>query len=229
MSFAENARQNITLGFAVCTIGLLGFVGPSIASETDQPHQSLASLQSQLKVGDVVFVQVLPLPFRKVSEATNSWVNHVGIVVDTSGGEPIVAESKFPLSTHTPLSKFVGRSADGRVATRRLHTPITVEQQQAIASESRKRLGKLYDTGFNLDSSRQFCSKFVHQVVLDSTGQRIGDKESFQQLLTSNPDAKLGFWKLWFFGQIPWDRTTLTPASLYRSPALQTAFDGRVI
>jgi Permuted papain-like amidase enzyme, YaeF/YiiX, C92 family len=229
MSIAENTRQNIARGITVCAIGLLGLVGSSIASEVDRPQQPLATLQSQLKVGDVVFVQVQPLPFRKVSEATNSWVNHVGIVVDTSGSEPVVAESKFPLSTHTPLSKFVGRSADGRVAIRRLNTPISDEQQQAIANESRKRLGKFYDTGFNLNSDRQFCSKFVHQVVLESTGQSIGEKENFQQLLTSNPNAKLGFWKLWFFGQIPWERTTLTPASLYRSPALLTTFDGRVI
>lgn len=193
------------------------------------PSHRLATLQPHLKVGDVVFVQVLPLPFRKVAEATDSWVNHVGIVVDTTGREPVVAESKFPLSVRTPLSRFVGRSADGRVAIRRLSTPVTCEQQSAIAAESRKRLGKLYDTGFNLHSQRQFCSKFVHEVLLHATGQHIGKKESFHQLLVSNPNARQGFWKLWFFGQIPWSRTTLTPASLYRSPVLQTTFDGHVI
>jgi len=33
----------------------------------------------------------------------------------------------------------------------------------------------------------------------------------------------------YFFGSIPWNRETVTPASLLRSPALRTVFDGIVV
>lgn len=48
----------------------------------------------------------------------------------------------------------------------------------------------------------------------------IGDVETFEELLNSNPNAKLTFWKLWFLGSIPWERKTVTPASLWQHPNL---------
>ena len=38
--------------------------------------------------------------------------------------------------------------------------------------------------------------------------------------LNSNPNAKLTFWKFWFLGSIPWERKTVTPASLWHHPGL---------
>ncbi|MBZ8143709.1 hypothetical protein CLD22_28325, partial [Rubrivivax gelatinosus] len=44
---------------------------------------SATSLAPGLGVGDIVFIRVRARPFREVARATNSWTNHVGIVVDT--------------------------------------------------------------------------------------------------------------------------------------------------
>jgi hypothetical protein len=55
-----------------------------------------------MKVGDLVFIRVGVRPFLEVADATDSWTNHVGIVVDTSGAEPVIGESTFPLSRRTP-------------------------------------------------------------------------------------------------------------------------------
>lgn len=189
---------------------------------------SFADLNRQLRAGDVVFIHVTPLPFEKVSEATKSWINHVGVVIDVSGSEAIVAESTFPFSRTTPVSKFVARSEHGRVAVGRLTTPPNDEQAKAISVASRSRMGIFYDTGFNLHSRRQYCSRFVREVLREATGVELGDVESFGTLLASNPDTDLGFWRLWFFGRIPWARKTVTPASLYRSEQLNPVFDGRI-
>ncbi|MGG8911162.1 hypothetical protein ACQ9AK_07555, partial [Escherichia coli] len=35
-----------------------------------------------------------------------------------------------------------------------------------------------------------------------------------------HPNAKLTFWKFWFLGSIPWERKTVTPASLWHHPGL---------
>jgi Permuted papain-like amidase enzyme, YaeF/YiiX, C92 family len=183
-------------------------------------------LARQVRVGDVVFIRVPQRPFLEVADATLTWTNHVGIVVTTNGREPVVAESTFPVSKLTPLTQFVDRSEAGRVAVMRLHEPLTALQQRGVYEAAEKRLGVLYDTGFDFRSSRQFCAKYVHEVLAEATGHPVGDVQSFEQLLQLNPDAKLGFWKLWFFGRIPWQRQTMSPVAIMNSPLLGEVFDG---
>ena len=45
------------------------------------------------------------------------------------------------------------------------------------------------------------------------------------ELLARNPDSPLPFWRAWYFGRIPWRRSTVTPASLYASPRLATIYE----
>jgi len=99
------------------------------------------------------------------------------------------------------------------------------ERQRLVAAADR-RLGRFYDTGFNLRSRRQFCSRYVREVLREATGTEVGEVETFQQLLARRPGTRLGFWKLWYFGSIPWQRETVTPASVLASPALRVVFDG---
>lgn len=188
---------------------------------------SVRALVPGLNVGDVVFIRVGARPFREVAAATGSWTNHVGIVIDAAGEEPLIAESTFPLSRTTTLSKFVARSEAGRVAVARLKAPLTSEQQQRIVAAAERRRGVFYDTGFDLHSRRQFCSRYVREVMAEATGIRLGEVETFATLLSRQPQTELGFWRLWYFGQIPWQRETVTPASLMHSAELLTVFDGR--
>lgn len=186
-------------------------------------------LARTLQVGDVVFIQVPWLLFRKVGEATGSWTNHVGIVVDTSGPEPVIAESRLFRAGTASLSEFVARSQDGRLALRRPTVALTPRQQDAIVRAAQARYGRWYDTGFDLQSSRQFCSRFVYEVLREGAGQEVGRVQRFSELLAQRPEADQRFWRVWFFGRIPWDRQTITPASQLHSPALETLFDGYTI
>ena len=190
---------------------------------------TLDALAATLSVGDVVFIRVPAKPFREVAAATGSWTNHVGIVVGTADGQPLIGESKFPRSRLTPLADFVARSEGGRVAVARLAGGLSAEQQQAVFDAAGKRIGVYYDTGFDLHSaSRQFCSRYVREVLLEATGTRVGEVETFATLLMRRPETDLSFWKLWYFGRIPWQRETVTPASVLNSPALRRVFDGVV-
>jgi Permuted papain-like amidase enzyme, YaeF/YiiX, C92 family len=179
-----------------------------------------------LCVGDLVFIRVSALPFRWVSRATGSWTNHVGVVIHVDGKEPVIAESRFPLSCTTPLSRFIGRSEGGRVAITRLKTPLTESQKHRVRVAANRRLGIFYDSGFNLHSRRQFCSRYVREVVGEATGTSIGEVQTFATLLSLQPQSSLGFWRLWYFGRIPWNRETVSPANLLRSLELTTVFDG---
>ncbi|MDB5815614.1 MAG: hypothetical protein JWN23_2731 [Rhodocyclales bacterium] len=90
------------------------------------------------------------------------------------------------------------------------------------------RLGILYHPGFKLRSKRQFCSKFVHEVYAEALAEELGSIETFDELLRKNPAVPTGFWRLWFFGRIPWSRETITPTSLYRSPRMRTIADSHM-
>ena len=206
----------------------------SAVETADAPIQestmSVDTLAPRLRVGDLVFIRVPARPFREVAAATGSWTNHVGIVVGTDDdGEALIGESTFPFSRTTKLSRFVARSEGERVAVARLANELSAEQQEAIVEAARKRAGIFYDTGFNLHSRRQFCSRYVREVLLEATGAAVGEIETFAQLLSRQPGVDLGFWKLWYFGRIPWQRETVTPASVLESRELRLVFDGVVI
>ncbi len=202
--------------------------GQNIGVTKIQTAANFQQLASELEVGDVVFIHVSALPFEKISSTTDSWTNHVGIVVDVSDKEPVIGESRVPFSGTTTLSRFVGRSDAGRVEVRRLNTPLTVQQKNNVLLAAKKRSRILYDTGFNLHSNRQFCSRYVREILEEATGISAGKVENFKTLLKNNPNTDLKFWKIWYFGKIPWERETVSPGSLLKSEAMYTLFDGNV-
>lgn len=209
---------------------LVGMQAAAVA-QTEPPSGTQARIQiaspgKQLMVGDVIFIRVSALPFKKVAGTTMSWTNHVGIVADVSGKEPLIAESTFPLSRTTTWSRFVERSERGRVAVGRLGQPLDQQQRSKLAKAAAARAGILYDTGFDLHSRGQFCSRYVREVLNDATGVQLGQVESFSVLLKNNPQADLSFWRAWYFGYIPWQRETVTPASLLNDARLHIIFDG---
>lgn len=189
---------------------------------------TIHALSTRLAVGDIVFIRIPILPFQKIATTTGSWTNHVGLVIDRSCAEPVIGESRFPLSGATSLSRFIARSESGRVAVCRLNVTITPQQRRNVLAAANNRTGILYDTGFDFYSQRQFCSRFVREVLEEATGTQVGEIESFSRLLARNPNADIGFWRLWYFGLIPWQRKTVTPASLLQSHSVHTIFDGFV-
>jgi Permuted papain-like amidase enzyme, YaeF/YiiX, C92 family len=185
-------------------------------------------LESTLHIGDLVFTRINALPFRQIAHVTGSWTNHVGIVVALDSARAVVAESRIPISCFTSFRNFVARSSQGRVAILRLPWSLSEEEIRRLQRAARRRLGRLYDTGFNLRSHRQFCSRFVREVLEEATGAVLGELTTFSELLERNPDTDLRLWKIWYFGRIPWERTTITPASLYMSSSLEVVFDGQL-
>jgi hypothetical protein len=220
-------RWGLTLLLAlVSAFGALAHVGGLAGQRTNQEHHVLdGSLPPELDVGDVIFIRVSAKPFREVAAATNSWTNHVGIVVAIDGEEPLIGESTFPVSRTTTLSKFVARSQNSRYVVARLKTELSSNDQQRLIMAAKRRTGILYDTGFNLHSPRQFCSRYVREVLSEATGVNVGEVQTFADLLKQQPGVNLDFWKVWYFGHIPWERETVTPASLLQSPALRIVFD----
>ena len=219
-----NRRLLLLFLFSVLTLGACKFEVCGALPET-----RMKELNQKLQVGDVIFVHVKSEPFASVALATRTWTNHVGVVVDVSGDEAVVAESTLPVSRTTRLSRFIG-SADGghRVAVSRLNATLDERQKAVVRSASERRLGIEYDTGFDLSSSKMFCSKFVREVLAEASGVDIGETQTLKALFDANQGISLDFWRSYFKGDILWARQTVTPASLYQSKKMQRVFDGKI-
>ena len=178
-----------------------------------------------LREGDIIFIRVRSALYRKVAETSRSWESHVGIIFRNPDSAWTVAESTIPVSKFTPLEKFVTRSENGRFSIRRLRADLSHEDVLRLRVAAESRMGKLYHLGFKYDSPRLFCSKLVYDSYLESTGTGVGRLETFRALLTANPAAPLWFWRIWFFGRIPWERRCVTTTSQIQSARLVTVFD----
>ncbi len=201
----------------------------AVAARANLDEQTFqAVVASKPAVGDIVFTRIGGPIFTRVAETTQSWTSHVGIIVDYQQGDWIVAESGIPFVRRTPLRKFLDRSVDGKFSIRRLKSEPTDGEKRAMVRFADSQMGKLYSLGFDLESQNTFCSKFVHDVVIEGTHQPVGEVETFDHLLHRNPDAPLWFWRAWFLGFIPWHRTTITPASEMNSPLLRVVTQNNV-
>lgn len=210
------------------TGGLL-FVALAVTARANLDQQTYSRVvASKPALGDIVFARIGGPIFSRVATTTQSWTSHVGIIVDYQHGDWIVAESGIPCVRKTPLRKFLGHSEDQEFSILRLRTEPTEEQKQAMLKFADSQMGKFYSLGFDLQSRKTFCSKFVHDVVFEGTHQSIGEIETFDHLLHRNPGAPLTFWHAWFFGFIPWQRTTITPASELNSQLLRVVIQNHV-
>lgn len=188
-----------------------------------QLDQLEAQVRENLKEGDILFISINAFLYKQVARGTGSWCSHVGFVVREQG-EWYVLESAVPVVKRSPLRKYLARTCNNEVAIRRLKSGVSAAQVELLKVEAQKRMGTFYHLGFHFDSKRQFCSKFVHECFRDALGVKLGKVETLEGLLEQNPQASVGFWRAWYFGFIPWQRRTLTPASQLADDALETIF-----
>jgi hypothetical protein len=222
---------------ATCHAGTYSTVDPSASlthrinpRETTTPGAtSLQGALPLLQDGDLIFITTNGPIFRHVSETTGSWETHVGILFHDGRKGWLVAESVLPVSKFTPLERFVSRSTRQRFLVSRLRTGLTDEGRAGLYRSAALRMGKSYTLGFNYDSRRLYCSKFVHDVYAEALGCEVGQLETFREIIQANPNAPLKFWKFWFLGHIPWERRCITTTSVLRSENFRTVFDSEVV
>lgn len=176
--------------------------------------------ESNLRDGDLVFFGLSSFVFKELAEATNTWTSHVGIVYQESSGVWIVAEGVVPVSRKIKFCDFISRGYKNYFEVYRLKSTFPENKKHELISEINKWMGKLYDPGFNFEGPRVFCSKIVYEVFKSTLGIEVGRRQTFSQLLKQNPNYDYSFWKAWFGGKIPWNRVTITPASVIQDEDL---------
>jgi len=185
----------------------------------------LKQVEPLLEDGDIIFIRISNFLYRRVAETSDSWESHVGLAFHNPGGGWSVAESRVPVATFTPMEQFISRSDKGRFLVKRVREHLTGEEKACLRKAAESMMNKLYHQGFNYDSPRLYCSKFVYDVYKNALGREVGRIQSFRELLSAYPDAPVGFWRVWFFGVIPWARRCVTTTSQINDEKLVTVFD----
>ena len=180
-------------------------------------------LESQVQEGDIIFISIDSFLYRQVAKGTGSWTSHVGFIVKENK-QWFVLESAVPKVRRTPLRDFVKRTTNNEVSVLRLQNKLTTDQIEQLKNTAEKRMGRFYHLGFKFNSERQFCSKFVYLTYKEALGIKIGKVQTLAALLEENPQASVNFWRCWYFGFVPWNRKTITPASQLEDPQLFTVY-----
>lgn len=210
---------------AMLAAGCVSPAAAALSRTREECAEVMRHAVPRLREGDIIFIRMKNVLYRKIAETSQSWESHVGILFRDPGGVWTVAESTLPLVKFTPLEKFLVHSKNGRFMIRRLRGELSQEETQRLRVAVECRMGKLYHLGFNYDSPLLYCSKFVYDTFLEATGHRIGRIETFRDMLEENPAAPVRFWRAWFLGSIPWERRIVTTTSQLHSQDLVTVFD----
>ncbi|RQS36472.1 hypothetical protein DIE03_04850 [Burkholderia sp. Bp8992] len=133
------------------------------------PLSTVRTLAAGAHVGDLVFIRVpagAPRDAAGTTGSTGAWANRFGIVVDTSGDEPVIAESAaLAWTTLTPLSRFVARTDGGRIALARRVAAPTADAQRRVHATAEQRIDALLGKRFNPRVRRGFCARYVSDVL----------------------------------------------------------------
>ncbi|WGY72278.1 hypothetical protein KEC55_21010 [Burkholderia cepacia] len=141
---------------------------PRDARDTDRtmPLATVRTLAASAHVGDLVFIRDPAGSPRDAAATTGAWANRFGIVVDTSGDEPVIAESAALAWTKlTPLSRFVAHTDGGRIALARRIAASTANEQRRLHATAEQRIDALLGNRFNLRVRRGFCAQYVSDVI----------------------------------------------------------------
>lgn len=140
---------------------------PRDTRDTDRtlPLATVRTLAASAHVGDLVFIRAATGAARDAAATAGAWANRFGIVVDTSGDEPVIAAPGFPWTKLTPLARFVARAGGGRIALARRTAAPSADAQRQLHATAERLIGALLGSRFNLRSRRGFCDRYVSDVL----------------------------------------------------------------
>ncbi|MGE4130490.1 MAG: YiiX/YebB-like N1pC/P60 family cysteine hydrolase [Bdellovibrionales bacterium] len=182
--------------------------------------------------GAVIFIGLDSKLYSLLSESTNSWVSHTGLLFRTNDSWGVI-ESRAPKGSSrlTPLCAFVRRSADYRFAIAQVREQLNPGQLKSLKASALEEAEKFYDFSFNLnDSHRSFCSKLTYQAYR-AIGIDLGHPHSLARLLAQykGPESRRRdlscFWRAWMLNtrlirgrlraETDFQHLTITPGDQY--------------
>lgn len=160
---------------------------------------------TDLREGDVVFIesQSSQAPYIKVG--TMSKWTHCGVVVDTPQGLKVLEASKTVKLT--PFAKFIGFAKNENWTVKRPNQKLT----ESISYS--KYLGLPYDLEFKFDNGKMYCSELVWLVYKDQGIELCKPRKVSRFVCTRIPKVKT----LMKQRNVSMDQLVVAPVDLYKA------------
>ena len=121
--------------------------------------------QEPLQTGDIVFQESKSGQAKYIKKATGSRYTHCGVIV-MQHGKPYVLEAVSTVKL-TPYEEWKNRGVGHHVKVVKCKDP-------NFKVNTKKYLGKKYDTEFKWDDRKMYCSELVYKVYQDN-GIKLGE------------------------------------------------------
>lgn len=182
----------------------------------------LSKLDTTLHEGDLIFHTSLSAQSQAIQLATHSPYSHCGLLYKANG-EWQVFEAVQPVKL-TPLARWVARGQGQHFVVKRLRDAQTALTPVALAylkAAGQPLLGHDYDLAFNWSDKQIYCSELIWKVYDRGLHRRLGQLQQLRDFDLTSPavQAKL---RERYGAQLPLSEPVISPASIFRSPALVT-------
>jgi hypothetical protein len=200
-------------------LSLLGLLlGVSVYCFLIEPFYYL--LEYEPREGDIV-AQALPVGelTQLIEGATHSNYSHVGILVNRNG--KLMVNEAIQNVHDTPLFNWIRRGRRNRFAVYRLKAEYQPVIPQMI-TELEKYQARPYDFRYDFDDGFIYCSELIFKSFKDATGNQMGKIQSLGEL---NWKPYKDIILKMEYGNLPLERTMITPIELVKSKYLEKVYD----
>lgn len=179
------------------------------------------------QVGDVVIQNIDPCGrlLRAVKAVSESEWCHCG-VVDRKDGRWVVCEAVGGGVRYTDLDDFLMRGNRIRFVVYRLTDEFN-HQADKFAKSCAQYLGRPYDSKYELDDEKIYCSELVYKAYESATGETLVDTQELSDLKWEGHEEDIKYYSESDDLVAVLEREVVTPVSLTTSPRLKKIVDVR--
>jgi hypothetical protein len=172
------------------------------------------------EAGDLVFQSMPHMPLVDAIEgATGSPWSHCGIVVRRGDDAWQVLEAIGPVQ-YTPLSEWIERGREKKFVAYRLRER-PAGRVEALIKAAETFLGRPYDSRYEMDDEKIYCSELVDKAFAAVMGRPLGKA---MRLGDMNWRPYEGLIRELEGGGLPLDREIVSPRALTESPEVTKVY-----
>lgn len=224
-----------TITFKTTLLFILFYSLSCTADQNAAPEQEASTAKQgtsypnfDLREGDLLFADEDCGPFCDAIEKVTQGINganfsHVGMVIRNRRKQLVVLEAITKGVLETPIDSFLLRSSDEQGHPKVLVGRLKADYQALIPTAAqyvKDRIGKSYDTIFDINNDQYYCSELLYYAFKEANG----GTPIFQlrPMTFKDPDTKATFpiWEEYFNKleqSIPENQPGLNPGSMSRS------------
>ena len=211
-------------------IFLLLSVTVSGCGQTENPvseirHQTESGIaKSYLSDGSIVFQNSQSAQCKAIELATHSPYTHCGIIFHKEN-KCFVLEAVQPVK-YTLLDDWTERGKNKHYIIKRMKDTTFLDKTAILKMMAcgEKYIGKDYDLYFGWSDERIYCSELVWKIYKEVLGTEIGKLKQLKDFDLSSKEGKKNM-KERYGKNIPYEEKVISPADIFNSELLETAFE----